>query len=163
LTDRPQGRLNLPVGGQPAERKDATMGILDSLENSDAFKGMLGQLESAVIPVVLSEVLGNGGQGGGLSAIVAKLQQAGLGDQVKSWIGTGQNLPIDPAALQEIFGHGQLGQIAQQLGISHEEASTGVAQMLPQVVDRMSPDGQLPDNHSDLVNDALAILQRGQR
>ena len=49
------------------------MGILDSLENSDAFKGVLGQLESAVIPVVLSEVLGNGSQGGGLSAIVAKL------------------------------------------------------------------------------------------
>ena len=69
------------------------MGILDSLENSPAIKGALGQLESAVLPVVLSEVLGNGSQGG-LSAIVAKLEQAGLGEQVKSWIGNGQNLPI---------------------------------------------------------------------
>ena len=102
-------------------------------------------------------------QNGGLGQILGRMQQSGYGQQAQSWIGTGQNLPIDPAALQEIFGHGQLGQIAQQLGISHEEASTGVAQMLPQVVDRMSPDGQLPDNHSDLVNDALAILQRGQR
>src|SRR5437879_13523022 len=70
------------------------MGILDSLENSlensDAFKGVLGQLEAAVVPVVLSEVLGDGGQGG-LSAIVAKLQQAGFGDQVKCWIGKGQS------------------------------------------------------------------------
>ena len=67
------------------------MGILDSLENSPAFKGALSQLEGAVLPVVLSEVLGNGSQGG-LSAIVAKLQQAGFGDQVKSWIGNGQVL-----------------------------------------------------------------------
>ena len=59
------------------------MGILDSLENSDAFKGALGQIGGAVLPVVLSEVMGNGSQGG-LTAIVAKLQQAGLGDQVKS-------------------------------------------------------------------------------
>jgi len=63
------------------------MGILDSLESSPAFKGALGQLGGAILPVVLSEVLGNGSQGG-LNAIVAKLQQAGLGDQVKSWIGT---------------------------------------------------------------------------
>ena len=53
------------------------MGILDSLENSPAFKGALGQLEAAVVPVVLSEVLGNGSQGG-LSAIVARLQQGRL-------------------------------------------------------------------------------------
>src|ERR1700738_1972449 len=79
------------------------MGILDSLENSPAFKSALGQLEAAVVPVVLSEVLGNGGQGG-LSAIVAKLQQAGFGDQVKSWIGTGQNLPITASQLQQVPG-----------------------------------------------------------
>jgi hypothetical protein len=66
------------------------MGILDSLENSPAFRGALGQLEAAVVPVVLSEVLGNGSQGG-LNAIVAKLQQAGFGDQVKSWIGNGKS------------------------------------------------------------------------
>ena len=79
------------------------MGILDSLENSPAFKGALGQLEAAVVPVVLSEVLGNGSQGG-LNAIVAKLQQAGFGDQVKSWIGNGQNLPITAEQLQQVLG-----------------------------------------------------------
>ena len=69
------------------------MGILDSLENSPAFKSALGQLGAAVLPAVMSEVLGTGGQGG-LNAIVAKLEQSGFGDQVKSWIGNGQNLPI---------------------------------------------------------------------
>jgi uncharacterized protein YidB (DUF937 family) len=78
-------------------QQEQAMGILDSLENSPAFKGALGQLEAAVVPVVLS----NGSQGG-LNAIVAKLQQAGLGDQVKSWIGNGQNLPITAEQLQQV-------------------------------------------------------------
>ncbi len=92
------------------------MGILDSLENSPAFKGALGQLEAAVVPVVLSEVLGNAGQGG-LSAIVAKLQQAGFGDQVKSWIGNGQNLPITAERLQQVLGSDTVKQLAARFNI----------------------------------------------
>ena len=101
-------------------------------------------------------------QNGGLQGILAKLQQAGYGQQAQSWIGTGPNLPIDSRVLQQVFGQGQLGQIAQQLGISRDEASNGVAQVLPQVVDEMTPTGQIPENHGDLVNQALAILQRGR-
>ena len=101
-------------------------------------------------------------QNGGVQGILAKLQQAGYGQQAQSWIGTGANLPIDPRIVQQVFGQGQLGQIAQQLGISPTQASDGVAQMLPQVVDQMTPAGQIPENHGDLVNEALAILQRGR-
>jgi uncharacterized protein YidB (DUF937 family) len=101
-------------------------------------------------------------QNGGVQGILAKLQQAGYGQQAQSWIGTGQNQPIDPGVLQQIFGQGQLGQIAQQLGITREQASSGVAEMLPKVVDEMTPAGQIPANHGDLVNEALAILQKGR-
>src|ERR1700748_904754 len=98
------------------------MGILDSLENSAAFKGALGQLEGAVLPVVLSEVLGNGSQGG-LSAIVAKLQQAGLGDQVKSWLGNGQNLPITAQELQEVLGSDAVRQLSDKYNIPRDQIS----------------------------------------
>ena len=94
-----------------------TMGIFDSLENSPAFKGALGQIESAVLPVVLSEVLGNGSQGG-LSAIVAKLQQV-LGSDTVRQLAAKYNIPVD--------------QITQIL-----------AQQLPKAVDHASPDGKLP-------------------
>ena len=77
---------------------------------------MLGQLEAAVLPAVLSEVLGNGSQGG-LSAIVAKLQQAGFGDQVKSWIGNGQNLPITADQLQQVLGSDTVRQLAARFNI----------------------------------------------
>jgi uncharacterized protein YidB (DUF937 family) len=69
-----------------------------------------------VVPVALSEVLGNGGQGG-LSASVTQLQRAGFGDQVKSWIGNGQNLPITVEQLQQVLGSGTaIGRAVQYPG-----------------------------------------------
>jgi uncharacterized protein YidB (DUF937 family) len=119
------------------------MGILDSLENSPLFKGALGQLEAAVIPVVLSEVLGHGSQGG-LTAIVAKLQQAGLGDQVKSWIGNGQNLPITAEQLQQVLGSDTVKQLAARFHLPIDQLGPILAQALPLAVDHASPDGKLP-------------------
>ena len=119
------------------------MGILDSFENSPELKGILGQLGAAVIPAVLGQVLGNGGQGG-LSAIVAKLEQAGLGEQVKSWIGTGQNLPITADELQQVLGSDTVKQLAAKFGIPIDQLSEVLAQQLPAAVDHASPDGKLP-------------------
>ena len=119
------------------------MGILDSLENSPAFRGALGQLEGAVLPVVLSEVLGNGNQGG-LNAIVAKLQQAGFGDQVKSWIGNGQNLPITADQLQQVLGSDTVKQLAARFNIPIDQLGPVLAQLLPKGVDNASPNGHLP-------------------
>ena len=141
------------------------MGLLDGLLGQ-VMGGMMGggqsqtpaQGQNPLLAIALQMLQ----QNGGLQGVLGKLQQAGYGQQAQSWIGTGQNLPIDPGALGQIFGHGQLGQIAQQLGVSQEEASGGLAQMLPQVVDQMTPQGQIPDNHSDLVNQALAMLQQGR-
>ena len=120
------------------------MGILDSLENSPELRGMLGQLGAAVLPAVLSEVLGSGGGQGGLSAIVAKLQQGGLGDQVKSWIGTGQNLPITAEQLQQVLGSDTVKQLAARFNIPVDQLSQILAQQLPKAVDGASPNGHLP-------------------
>jgi uncharacterized protein YidB (DUF937 family) len=121
------------------------MGILDSLENSPAFKSALGQLGGAVLPIVLSEVLGSGGQGG-LSAIVAKLQQAGFGDQVKSWIGNGANLPITAEQLQEVLGSDAVKQLAARFNIPVDQLAQVLAHQLPKAVDHASPNGSLPSS-----------------
>ena len=140
------------------------MGLLDGLLGQ-LMGGMTGggqqspigaQAQNPLLQIALQMLQ----QNGGLSGVLSKMQQAGYGQQAQSWIGTGQNMPIDPGALSQIFGRGQLGQIAQQLGVSQEEAAGGLAQTLPQVVDQMTPQGQIPDNQSDLVNQALAILQK---
>jgi uncharacterized protein YidB (DUF937 family) len=115
------------------------MGILDSLESS----GILGRLGAAVLPAVLSEVLGSGGQGG-LNAIVAKLQQAGLGDIAKSWVGTGQNLPITADQLKQVLGSDVVRQLAAKYNIPIDQVAEVLAHQLPQAVDKASPDGKLP-------------------
>ena len=140
------GNAGGPVGGQFGTTPGGTPGASNM------------QAQSPLLLMALQPLQ----QNGGLQGILAKLQQAGYGQQAQSWIGTGPNLPIDPRILQQVLGQGQLGQIAQQLGITREQASDGVAQMLPQVVDQMTPAGQIPENQSDLVNEALAILQRGR-
>ena len=119
------------------------MGIFDSLQNSPAIRGALGQLEAAVLPVVLNEVLGQGGQGG-LNVIVAKLEQAGLGAQVKSWIGTGQNLPITADQLRAALGSDVVKQLAARFNVPIDQLSEVLAQQLPHAVDHASPDGKLP-------------------
>jgi uncharacterized protein YidB (DUF937 family) len=121
------------------------MGILDSLENSPEFRNALSQLGGAVLPVVLSEVLGTGGQGG-LNAIIAKLQQAGFGDQVKSWLGNGQNLPITADQLKQVLGSDAAKQLAARFNIPIDQITQILAHQLPTAVDRASPDGKLPHN-----------------
>ena len=115
------------------------MGILDSLESS----GILGKLGAAVLPVVMSEMMGTGNQGG-LNAIVAKLQQAGFGDQVKSWIGTGQNLPITADQLKQVLGSDAVRQLAARYNIPIDQVAEVLAHQLPVAVDKASPDGKLP-------------------
>ena len=99
-------------------------------------------------------------QNGGIQGVLAKLQQAGLGATGQSWIGTGPNQAIDADALTRIFGHGQLGALAQSLGIDPARAAGGLAQVLPHVVDHLTPTGNVPDNTGDMIAQALSALQR---
>jgi uncharacterized protein YidB (DUF937 family) len=99
-------------------------------------------------------------QNGGLEGMLGKFQQAGYGAQADSWVSTGQNMPISGDVLSQVLGKGSLGQIAQQLGMSHGEAAGGLASVLPQVIDRMTPHGQVPDDHNDIVAQALEMLTR---
>ena len=140
------------------------MGLLDGLLGSmmggmTGGQGMPGaQPQNPLLQIALQMLQ----QNGGIEGILGKFQQAGYGQQAQSWIGTGQNLPIDPNVLAQIFGREQMGQVAQQMGMSNDEASGSLSQMLPQVIDQMTPEGHVPDNNSDLVNQALAILQQGR-
>ena len=136
------------------------MGMLDGILGS-ALSGMLGsggQQQSPMMQLALQLLQQNGGVGG----ILDKFRQAGYADHADSWQGTGQNLPISGSALQEVLGSGAIGQIAQQLGLSHGEAAGGLAQMLPQIVDTFTPQGQVPDNDNDMVAQALALLTKSK-
>ena len=96
-------------------------------------------------------------QTGGISGLVEQFAAQGLGHIVSSWIGTGQNLPISPQQLQSILGSEQVQAIAAKAGLSPEAVNTGLAQILPQIVDHLTPNGQLPQG--DLMAKGLELLQ----
>lgn len=93
----------------------------------------------------LLDSLGDMAGGGGLDKVLGQLQAGGLGDQVQSWIGKGGNLPISPEQLEGVLGSGPLGDLAKKFGIDPAEAATQLSALLPQVVDKMTPDGKAPE------------------
>ena len=95
---------------------------------------------------LLGQILGGGGgSGGGLGGLLTELQRAGYGQQADSWVSRGQNLPLPPEALEQVFGRGGLAEIARRAGVSEAEASRGLSDLLPEVVDRVTPEGRVPD------------------
>src|SRR5262245_15550827 len=88
---------------------------------------------------------GMGGGTGGLGALREQMQQAGLGDQARSWVGGGENMPISPDVLSQIFGEGGIGAIARQAGLTPKETSDGLSQLLPEVVNHVTATGEVPD------------------
>ncbi len=101
-------------------------------------------------------------QNGGLPGLISKFEHGGMADHVGSWVGTGANLPINGSQLQEVLGSGAIGEIAQRLGMSHGDASSGLAQVLPQLIDKLTPTGQVPADHGDIVARARAMLEKMQ-
>jgi uncharacterized protein YidB (DUF937 family) len=134
--------------------------MLDGLLGN-ALGGMMGtsgggQAQSPLLQIALQLLQ----QNGGVSGVLDKFRQGGYADQADSWQSAGQNMPLSGSALQEVLGSGSIGQIAQQLGMSHGDAAGGLAQMLPQLIDKFTPNGEVPDNHNDMVAQALAMLTR---
>lgn len=106
---------------------------------------------------VLGQVLGAAVGGGGLGGLLEQFQRAGYGEQASSWVSRGQNLPIDPGALAQVFGQGGLAEIARRAGLSEEDTSRGLARLMPEVVDHVTPNGSVSDGSELLASvDALA-------
>ena len=96
-------------------------------------------------------------QTGGLAGLVEKISSEGLGDQVASWVSTGQNLPITADQISAVLGSTFVQEIAGKMGINTADVAGSLAQLLPQVVDKLTPDGQLPGDNK-LLQAGLAGL-----
>jgi uncharacterized protein YidB (DUF937 family) len=132
--------------------------------------GMAGTV-MALLPVVLAMLnqhqsggrtaaAGTGGMSsmGGLGGLLEQLQRAGYGDQARSWVSTGPNLPISPDVMAQVFGQDGLAQIASRAGLSEQQTSEGLTEVLPEVVDRLTPQGQVPE--LDALSASVGDLQR---
>jgi uncharacterized protein YidB (DUF937 family) len=133
------------------------MGLLDSVLSA------LGNQPSGgsgdLLSVVAGLLAGGQGGGGGLGALIQRFEQGGLGNVMASWVGSGANLPISPEQLQSVLGSEQVQQLAQRLGMSHGDVLGQLAQMLPQAVDRVTPQGEVPPGGLGDMGSLLSALQ----
>lgn len=118
------------------------MGLLDSI--TDKLKGAWGGAAGAEAAALVSQMLAKTDLGN-LQGIVAKLEEAGFGTQVQSWLGDGANLPISADQLRAALADEHVQQIARQLGLPVDQAMNLLAKHLPTAVDQASPNGTLPD------------------
>ena len=143
------------------------MGLLDSvigavaggMGGSRGAGGAEGALLNAVIGM-LANGQGQGGAGGGLGDLIGKFTQGGLGDVIGSWVGHGQNAPISGDQLSNVLGSDMISELAAKLGLSHEEAAGQLSQVLPQVVDRLTPQGHAPAGGLGGMSDLMAQLSQ---
>ena len=133
------------------------MGLLDSLAGAVLGKVLGGNQQQALVEGVLG-MLGKGSaNGAGLAGLVDLFKQKGLGDQISSWVSTGQNLPVSGDQLSHALGGDTIGHLASKAGLSADQASSGLAHLLPQLIDRLTPDGNVPAAGS--LEQSLAALK----
>lgn len=130
------------------------MGLLDQVVG--AMAGGQSGGNNALLETVMKMV--SDPQNGGLQGLIQSFQQGGLGDIVNSWVSKGQNLPISAEQLQSVLGGSSLGNIASQLGMNQEEASGSLASMLPQLIDSLTPNGEVPQSN-DLMAQGMEMLK----
>lgn len=119
------------------------MGLFDSVV------GALGQAAGGALggggqPDMMKIVMALVQQAGGIEGLMAKLQQGGLAEAAASWVSTGPNQAVSPAQLEGALGSDLLGALAGQLGTGSGDLAGQLSKMLPQVIDQLSPNGQLP-------------------
>lgn len=125
--------------------------------------GGLGDLGG--IAGALGGLLADNGEHGGLGGLVSKFEQAGMGDVIGSWIGTGENAPVSGGQLQQVLGNDVIASIAQKLGINSAALLPLLATLLPTLIDHLTPKGQVPAqgvaNEDDLMASLSGLLQKG--
>ena len=133
------------------------MGLMDELQNmglGNVLGGSGGQGSNSLLPVVLQMIQNHPG---GLSGLVQGFQSKGLGDIINSWISTGHNLPISPDQVTQALGHDQVNQMAASAGVSPAAASSSLAALLPALIDKLTPNGQVP-HQSSLLEQGMSML-----
>src|ERR1700758_23197 len=118
------------------------MGLFSNLNLGDTLKGALSSVEASAVPALINAVLEKT-QYHDLNGLVAALQKGGLGPQVQSWLGNGQNMPITADQLKAVLGNSQVQDFARHLGLPVDETLKVLAQYLPEIVDKASPNGVL--------------------
>ncbi len=127
---------------------DITGGLKNLLSNDQGQTNLLESIGNLI----------NNPQTGGLGGLVQTFKDKGLDNVISSWISTGKNLPISADQIRNVLGSQQIQQIASKLGVSTDNASQHLAEYLPKVIDKLTPDGSLPAS-DEMLSKGLDMLK----
>ena len=133
------------------------MGILGEM-----VKGLLGKVlgggssQNPLMDIAMGLITNP--QSGGLQGLIQTFKEKGLGDAMSSWISTEKNQPVSGDQIQNALGGNLIQQIAEKLGSSKSEVSGGLANLLPDMIDKLTPNGKLPEG--DQLSQGLEMLKK---
>ncbi len=130
------------------------MGLFDSV--AGAMLGKLGGEKGAMAQAALDLI----NQNGGVEGVLQKFKDSGLTEQAASWVGKGENLSVSAEQITQVLGSGTISDIAAKLGLSSSGVSAKIAEYLPQVIDKMTPDGEVNNNSGNLLTSILSLLNK---
>ncbi len=130
------------------------MGLMDD-QTAEIVTGITGSGSNALASSLLQMIIS---QPSGLSGLLETLHEKGLGDIVQSWVGTGANLPISAQQVQQVLGAQRVRHLAEEAGEQPESAARQLASLLPMIVDKLTPNGQLPQS-SNLLEMGMNVLK----
>lgn len=130
------------------------MGLLDGIAGD--IIGKLAGGQGGGIAQIAMDLLN---QNGGLSGMLEKFNQGGLASQAASWVGKGENMSVSAEQIGQVLGGGQLAAMAEKFGISPEVLSGQLAQHLPGMVDKLTPDGAVPADESNPLSQVFSLLK----
>jgi uncharacterized protein YidB (DUF937 family) len=102
-------------------------------------------------------------QNGGLEGVLGKFRQGGLAQQADSWVSTGHNMEVSGDQVQQVFGPSTISDLASKLGMPAGQAGSVMAQILPELINQLTPQGQVPENSDQHISDELSKLASSAR
>lgn len=132
------------------------MGLLDEITKAVGGEIAGGGNQEGLMDQVLG-LINNPGTGG-LTGLVEKFNNQGLGDAMSSWISTGENQSVSGSQMEQAFGSNAILDIAQKLGVSGSDVTSGLAALLPKVIDGLTPEGKVPEG--GLLDQGLNLLKQ---
>jgi uncharacterized protein YidB (DUF937 family) len=162
LEEKIEGGLSSVLGkdvDMPSWLTPVLTGLVGAIGRK-AVGGAVGGDAGGGLGAVLGGLLGGAAGSGALTDILGKFTGAGAKEQADSWVGTGENQPVDAATVEKALGPDAIAKIAEQTGKSTQEVEEGLATALPKLVDAMTPEGQLPDDES--LNKAISKVASQQ-
>lgn len=145
--------------GVPQQGGGVLADVLGSMLGGAGAQGGLGGGSRSFMTMLLPLAMAWVQRNGGIGSVLERFRQMGYAPQANSWVGTGANQPIGPQEVSDVVGAEELSRLSQQLGVDQQQVASGLAEVLPRIVDHVTPHGHVPPNADRVLGEGRSMLE----